>query len=255
MHYKHNITDFSNDFVTGFIRILSEVTRFGAISIDFNTLERAINGTVKMIPMNILINDNTRNFNVTEVIVNIISSIGEAVALQFRDRTIHACVENAIQSNINETDVRLISRAIERLRTSFTLLNRVVDFLQDFAATTQFRFPQNCVRRFVELNFCARCTRQSPPLCSNTCGALVRGCLSAHFVALNRQFDILWNVSRQVLAITNDTLHTLFTEERLLIDIAATVSMHTVDWLHVRRTSLLGAYLCKRILFIEIGAF
>ena len=221
--YTHSI-DFNSDFVDGFVNILSSLVQVGSFRISVDDLLRAAGDTIRRIPGNIVINDTTRAFNATQFAIDVIDNLATAAGAAGPTRTVSMCIVSTIKSNINQSDVALIVRAIDRIRRSITVLVRATNFLYSYVANTEFTFPNNCVRRFVELNFCARCRGQTPPLCSNTCGALVRGCLSAYYTALSRQYDILWNVSRQILSITNDTLHTLFTEERQLIDHAAVVS-------------------------------
>lgn len=179
-----------------------------------------------MITDNLVIDDSTQNLNLAEVVNGIVTSLGEAAGqlLSRNSTTTQACILNAIRNNLNQQDIQLVIRTIEDVRRAFTVLRRSANFFQEYIEGIQFRFPRNCVRRFVELNFCARCTRKTPPLCSNTCGALVRGCLSAYYSALSRQFDILWDVSRQVVMITNSTLQALFFEERQVIDQTTAVS-------------------------------
>ena len=197
-----------------------------------------------MITDNLVIDDSTRNLNLTEVVNGIVTSLGEAAGQQLGQNT-QTCILNAIQNNLNQSDIQLVIRAIEDVRRAFTVLRRSANFFQQYVEGLQFRFPRNCVRRFVELNFCARCTQKTPPLCSNTCGALVRGCLSAYYSALSRQFDILWDVSRQVVMITNSTLRALFFEERELIDQTTAVSACKT----ILRLSQVGQLCCKNSLY------
>ena len=199
--------------------------------IDVNSLYGIIARSLDTIVDNLVIDDNTRALNLTQVVNDIITALGSAAGqhLSRQNMTIQACIVNAIRNNVNQSDVTLVIRAIEELRRSFTVLDRSIKFFYQYIEGLQFRFPRNCVRRFVELNFCARCTQKTPPLCSNMCGALVRGCLSAYYSALSRQFDILWNVSHQVVMVTNNTLQMLFLEERQLIDQTSAVSVQYIS--------------------------
>ena len=195
--------------------------------IDVNSLYGIIARSLDTIVDNLVIDDNTRALNLTQVVNDIITALGSAAGQHLNrqnNMTIQACIVNAIRNNVNQSDVMLVIRTIEELRRAFTVLDRSAKFFHQYIESLPFQFPRNCVRRFVELNFCARCTQKTPPLCSNMCGALVRGCLSAYYSALSRQFDILWNVSRQVVTVTNNTLQTLFLEERQLIDQTSAVS-------------------------------
>ena len=219
-------TDFSVDFGRVFTRLLPNF--FGRL--DVSSLYGIIAPFLNTIIDNLVIDDGTRDLNLTQVVNSIVMALGDAAGdlLARNSTTARTCILNVIQNNLNQSDIELVIRAIEELRRAFTVLRRSATFFQQYIEDLQFRFPRNCVRRFIELNFCARCTQKTPPLCSNTCGALVRGCLSAYYSALSRQFDILWDVSRQVVMITNSTLQVLFfKEERQLIDQSAVVSSYT----------------------------
>ena len=170
---------------------------------------------------------NLSTINVSQLITQISTAIGTAAGqlVAGGNRTIETYVLRLILDNVNQTDIAILVRGLTTVQRAVNSLNRIAAFLYRYRMNTKFMFPRDCVRRFVELNFCARCTRRVPPLCSNTCGALFRGCLSPYYTVLSRQFDVLWNVSRQVLRITNNTLQTLFMNERNLIDVTQVVSI------------------------------
>ena len=169
---------------------------------------------------------NINTVNVSQVIMMISRALGTATGevLGRGNQTTAACVRDVVTRNINNTDVALLIRGLTTVQRGLNALDMIASFLYRYRMTTEFTFPTNCMRRFVELNFCQRCTRRVPPLCSNTCGALFRGCLSPYYTVLSNQFDLLWNVSRQVLRVTNNTLQNLFTNERDLVNVAGAVS-------------------------------
>ena len=171
--------------------------------------------------------ENLSTTNVSQLITQISTAIGNAAGqvVAGGNQTIQACVLRLILDNVNQTDIAILVRGLTTVQRAINSLNRIAAFLYRYRMNTEFMFPRDCVRRFVELNFCARCTRRVPPLCSNTCGALFRGCLSPYYTVLSGQFDFLWNVSRQVLRITNNTLQTLFMNERNLINLTQVVSI------------------------------
>ena len=173
---------------------------------------------------------NIQTVNVSQTIMTIASRIGMEAGMRLGGNNDNKsmCVRNTIVNSLNQSDIAVLIRGLTTVKRSLVTLDRFADFLYRYRMNTVFRFPRNCVRRFVELNFCGRCTRRIPPLCSNMCGALFRGCLSPYYTVLSRQFDIVWNVSRQVLRITNNTLQTLFANERNLINLNSVVSMFIV---------------------------
>lgn len=181
--------------------------------------------------------ENLQTANVSQFISNVNNAIAGAAGqlLSGGNQDIRMCVRQLIVNSVNQSDIAILIHGLMTVQRALNSLDRIADFLYRYRMNTVFRFPQNCVQRFVELNFCARCTRRIPPLCSNTCGALFRGCLSPYYTVLSRQFDILFNVSRQVLRVTNNTLQTLFMNERNLINIVQVVS---ALYLHILSRSI-----------------
>ena len=169
---------------------------------------------------------NLPSANATMFIERVSNAIGGAAGQRLGNGSEQMmCIRQLLLRNINQSDVAMVIRGLMTVQRGIRSLNRIADFLYRYRMNTQFTFPRDCVRRFVELNFCARCTRRIPPLCSNTCGALFRGCLSPYYTVLSRQFDVLWNVSRQVLRVTNNTLENLFMNQRSLVNTAQIVSI------------------------------
>lgn len=203
-------------FLSSFIGSLPSLN--GAVS--FEQLNAAAGATIMQFVQNL------QTADVSQFVINVNNAIGGAAGglLSGGNQSIQMCVRQLITSNVNQSDIAIIVRGLMTVQRALNSLDRIADFLYRYRMNTEFQFPQNCVRRFVELNFCARCTRRIPPLCSNTCGALYRGCLSPYYTVLSRQFDILFNVSRQVLRITNNTLQDLFANERNLIEFSQVVS-------------------------------
>lgn len=128
------------------------------------------------------------------------------------------CITNFIQQRINQTALSLVGRGLGQIRRGVTTIVRILTFLQNYRLTLgNFQPLQRCQERLVELSFCSRCTRRIPPLCSNTCGSLIRACYSPVIDGLRGEFDNLWNVAREVVRATNNTLVQLFSEENPII--------------------------------------
>ena len=219
--YHHcKYLDFMMHFRDSFVGSLPNLNG----QVDFNTLSGIVGPDIQRFIQNI------ETANISQIIMEVTSHVGMAVGTRFggSNNTARLCIRNALLNNLNRSDIAAITRGLTTVKRGLVLLNRIADFLYQYRMNTNFRFPRNCVRRFVELNFCGRCTRRIPPLCSNTCGALFRGCLSPYYTVLSQQFDVLWNVSRQVLRITNSTLQTLFANERHLINLLGVVSIFVI---------------------------
>ena len=153
---------------------------------------------------NLAINDENRNLNTTQVFLDIIRNIEQALAQStFLTPTQAACVAMQIEQTINRTSLRALGRSLEAIRRSFTAVTRIVGFLVNFNATLDGfnaeSFPTQCVQRALEISFCGRCTGRIPPLCRNTCGALVRGCFAGFYSGLEGEFGTLPDSSSALL--------------------------------------------------------
>ena len=78
-------------------------------------------------------------------------------------------------------------------------------------------FPMKCVERAIEVSYCGRCTDRIPPLCHNTCGALVRGCFAGFYSGLEGEFNNLWNVVRQLFMSMKENIQALVVKAATLV--------------------------------------
>ena len=160
-------------------------------------------------------------FNVSELVANITNRL-ESLAgrlLGGTNTTRQMCVINVLRQHVNLTAINLVVRGLGQIRNGVSTAFRIYNFLQDYNRTLgNFQPLQECWERLVQLSFCSRCTRNIPPLCSNTCGALVRACYSPFLAGLRGEFNNLWNVTRQVVRVTNNTLMQLFALERQVFE-------------------------------------
>lgn len=171
-------------------------------------------------------------FNVSGFLTNITQRLEQlaAGALGGGNTTRETCIINFVRQRVNQTVVNLIDDTLEQIRRGISVTSRIRSFLQNYNQTVgNFRPLRQCWERLVQLSFCSRCTRNTPPLCSNTCGALVRACYSPFVAGLRGEFNNLWNVTRQVVRATNNTLMQLFNLERQVFefDLLSLVCAHT----------------------------
>ena len=155
-------------------------------------------------------------FNVSGFLTSVTQRLEQlaAGALGGGNMTRQACIINFIRQRVNQTVVDSVLNTLGQIRRGVSSASRIRDFLQNFNQTlANFRPLRQCWERLVQLSFCSRCTRNIPPLCSNTCGALVRACYSPFLAGLRGEFNNLWNVTRQVVRATNNTLMQLFALE------------------------------------------
>lgn len=180
---------------------------------------------------NLTISDTTWSFNtstfVNQSIVNALANAAANLHYQGND-TIRICILQQLVSSVNATAYSVMARQLETIRRGLTSLRNIEHFLRNYSQNTSLKFPSQCVNQFVNISFCGRCNEEMvPPLCSRTCGALIRGCYSPYYEALPDQFNILWDVSQQVLDVVNSSLRGLFAEGQRLFNEAMVVSILT----------------------------
>ena len=166
------------------------------------------------------------NFNVRRFLNSLLDTVHEVLVRQFASNSSgQQCVRRVINSGINQNTVNDIADQLQEVRRSITTLIRIGSFLERERRRLQNVTPlQQCVNAFIDLAFCSRCVQKTPPLCLNTCNALVRGCYSPYYTALNRNYDRLWRVVRDILSVANSTVQDILTGESGIIDIGSLVS-------------------------------
>lgn len=166
------------------------------------------------------------NFNVRRFLNSLLESLNEVLVRQFvSNPSGQQCVRRIINSGINRNAVNEIADQLQEVRRSITTLRRIGSFLERERRRLRNINPlQQCIDVFIDLAFCSRCVQRTPPLCLNTCNALVRGCYSPYYTALNRNYDRLWRVVRDVLSVANSTVNDILTGESAIIDIGSLVS-------------------------------
>ena len=226
IHFLHAVVD--NDFTNAFIRDLPGLGILPAAAMSAR--EIFVNKSAMMLRNNFRINS-TNQFNLTmyfrqltmDLNTLFIQGISMLVQTQLNANQT-TCVRMQINDAINQTAINRLINRIGQLRRVSTTLFRIIQwyrytFLQRLAG---FRPLQQCVARFITLR-CAACNTNIPMLCRPRCNALVRGCLSSFNQGLRDQYEILWNVTRQVVRRGSAILEEIGSEERdfLTVDISS----------------------------------
>ena len=206
--------DFTGDFSDAFRTHLPLTTLF-----PDDQLHSAVSNLIQNFVDNIIITQGLA-YNVSAFIQNITNRLVDLAAETFApgSMTQQMCITNFIWQRINQTALSLVGRHLEQIRRGVTTAVRILTFLHNYNLTLgNFQPLQHCQQRLVELSFCSRCTHRIPPLCSNTCGALIQACYSPFVDGLRGEFDNLWSITLNVVRATNNTLMQLFSEENPLI--------------------------------------
>ena len=101
----------------------------------------------------------------------------------------------------NLTIIRRAATSLSRLRNE---INRtVIPMILDVRPTN------SCIESFINIR-CEACMpgHSIPENCRGACNALVYGCLAPFRDGLERQFNLLWNVTSQLVNITNRAMLT-----------------------------------------------
>lgn len=170
--------------------------------------------------------------NTTQVIIDIIDGIKLIIRNSSFTDDQKTCLVSQLDQNLKLAVVRELGRNLEEVRRAYTLVIRIFNFLRNFNRTLSgfdvSDFPRECISTAIDISFCGRCTRVLPLLCSNTCGALVRGCYAAFFSGLRNEFNNLWNVTRQAINIMDRGVLNIEEDENNIYD-STVVSFDTVS--------------------------
>ena len=197
------------------------------INIPFSDrLSSAIVNILQKLAANIVIPDNDR-FNLNGYIEELLDAVIKDTAGSFGQTASTAqCITELIKSKIDRKVVENIELTLQEIRRAVTTLKRIGTFLDGQRERLQdVTIPRKCVSRFIDIAFCSRCIRKTPPMCFRTCNALLRGCYSPYYTALNRQYLPLWIKVRRIVELTKTAMRVLFASENALLDIVAVVSM------------------------------
>ena len=212
----HVTLDFTTDFADDFIDSLPL-----GVYLDSDALDDA----VEMFEDNVIIVD-TSDYSVENFVDQIFVALKEFGINGSTDATHIMCVENAVDANKNEDEVTKFVDALEEVRESLTTACGLVDFLTSYSETLGgFEPLPECITALIEASFCGRCTRNIPPLCLNTCGAIIRGCFSSFYAGLEGEFDNLWTVASDVLGVTDTALKEIFNGDFSIVNTPGLVSI------------------------------
>eukprot|EP00731_Ephydatia_muelleri_P021422 Em0014g13a len=103
---------------------------------------------------------------------------------------------------------------IASVRNASTLFYFIDQYLLNVTDDVITRVPptDQCANIMLKLT-CVKCHKPISKLCNNICGAAAKGCLAPYVAALNPQFNILWDVTSQLVQFLNKTLADMFTQQ------------------------------------------
>ena len=207
--------------------VLLNLLKGASINVDHdspaivNVLDRLANN------LEILTDDND-DFDVQGFIVDLLGLVIANAEGNF-GQTVSTlrCITNHVDERIRESEIGAIERHFKQIRRSIISLKQIDTFLNEQSDRLEGEtILEECVSRFIDIAFCSRCTRKTPPMCFGTCNALLRGCYSPYYTALNRQYQQLWIEVQRIVRFANTTVQALLTDEMNLLDIESVVSIY-----------------------------
>ena len=198
--------DMSSDFADEYISRIpfgDRITDLDPINSQLAVLERSFEVT------------GTDTFNAEDFVSGFFAAFENIVAeiLSSGNTNLQDCIVTAIRGQIRDNTIRAIAREFNRIRESILTNLQILSFLKSFNDTLGgFEPLPACINGLVERSFCGRCTRRVPPLCSNVCGAIVRGCFAGFHTGIGQVFDRrLWNIARQLIRFTDRSIMDIYT--------------------------------------------
>lgn len=124
-----------------------------------------------------------------------------------------------VQSLVDRNIIGRLTSQLQQVRKAITALIRISRFLdRQKDRLKDVTIFKRCISRFIQIAYCDRCTRKTPPMCFRTCNALVRGCYSPYYTVLNAQYRRLWIQVQRIVQRLNATVNNFLLEEGALLD-------------------------------------
>lgn len=200
----------STDFTTDFVMNLPGVSLFGDPD--------ALNEVVEELEDNFIIQSDdsfSTDAFLDDLLMQFEAQVGAAT-----DNSQLECIIRVTSDHINRAIFDIISTNLQILREAVTTSTRILTFLQNFNVTLGgFEPLPECVDTIVRFSFCGRCTDSIPPLCTNVCGAILRGCFAGFYTGVGDVFrERLWFIASQIVSLADTTLASVYDLESDIID-------------------------------------
>ena len=166
------------------------------------------------------------------IVESLIRAYSSALQNRFHNASSN-CISKAVTDNINRDAIRTMAVQLQKIRGYVATLQRIGYFLRKQRESLRnVTILRACVTRYVQLAICSRCTKDTPPLCYNTCNALLRACYSPYYTALNRHYNRLWELSRKIITESSKIVEEFFKTEISVVDISA-VSLNIIMYVYI----------------------
>ena len=122
------------------------------------------------------------------------------------------CVRKELLTQVNQTAKNIIDESLKELRRAATTLSRTKfwftnQFLPNL--TSYFVGRNRCADTFLNLTICPACHADIAELCKPVCSAVIYGCYAVVQNGLRGQFNVLWNITNQLINISRNAARTI----------------------------------------------
>ena len=150
------------------------------------------------------------------------------------------CLQTLLHDHVSNDSIEKTAQGFRHLQFIFQSLSKVDKFLSEFQVSnsTSYYPSEQCLEAIV-MQYCPHCVQHIPPLCGSTCVQLASACQSPLYESLLPQFNVLWNISRQLVLMTQSLMN-------------QTVLCHTVEILSPNTLHSLVSFDYKSITCITI---
>ena len=141
-------------------------------------------------------------YNLTSTLVDMFTQ-----ALPYSSNQIQ-CLDNLIHEYINSEHIKNIGQSFKQLQYVMQSLKKITNLLVQFRKPNSLKFlPSNQCIEAVLKQYCSSCVRNIPKLCESVCVPVVSACQSPVYEGLKPQLEAVWNVSRQLLKLTQSLMN------------------------------------------------
>ena len=172
-------------------------------------------------------------FNSSDIVVWFINRV-VAEIVKVGNHANASCIAQQVQGSLNQAAIAAVGQDLALLRNITTSLFTINAQVKNITRTLLSKVPpaNQCIMALLKQT-CSKCQKTIPKLCRNVCGAVVKGCFAPYVAALNPQFNILWNVTAQLVQFLNATLTDLFTQQALILNRTLLVMVLLHQWITV----------------------
>ncbi|XP_019856752.1 PREDICTED: uncharacterized protein LOC109585205 [Amphimedon queenslandica] len=118
------------------------------------------------------------------------------------------CLQDLIHNHVDTDSIQKTGEGFRILQLIFQSLRKIEMLLNRFDVlnTTAYYPSEQCLESIIT-QYCAQCVRLIPPLCESTCVQVYSACQSPLHESLLPQFEALWNISRQLVFLTQSLMN------------------------------------------------